>query len=200
MHVPHVVHVHVTVTWDCFINKTNSRCSHLSLSACTLLHCAARYGSAHWKALEHPADGVTQTHSQQLLQEREPFYVQITAVIRLIVINRIQNKSFCLHIISVFTVYIYYVYKYKHMHVYILNKNMYIYIYINIHSTHTYIVKTNVFILDAINHLTSLDQMKGVLKNEYLFLKLQKLLVTWLLLKGYPCLWANIMPSDAWKP
>ncbi len=128
MHVPHVVHVHVTVTWDCFINKTNSRCSHLSLSACTLLHCAARYGSAHWKALEHPADGVTQTHSQQLLQEREPFYVQITAVIRLIVINRIQNKSFCLHIISVFTVYIYYVYKYKHMHVYILNKNIYIYI------------------------------------------------------------------------
>ncbi len=149
MNVPHVVHVHVTVTWDCFINKTNSRCSHLSLSACTLLHCAARYGSAHWKALEHPADGVTQTHSQQLLQEREPFYVQITAVIRLIVINRIQNKSFCLHIISVFTVYIYYVYKYKHMHVYIYIKEKYV--YINIHSTHTYIVQTNVFILDAIN-------------------------------------------------
>ncbi len=33
-------------------------------------------------------------------------------------INRIQNKRFCLHNIWVFTVYIYYVYKYKHMHVF----------------------------------------------------------------------------------
>ncbi len=42
-----------------------------------------------------------------------------SAVKRLITINRIQNKSFCLHNICVCTVYIYYVYKYKHMHVYI---------------------------------------------------------------------------------
>ncbi len=38
---------------------------------------------------------------------------------RLIVINRIQNKSFCEHNICVCAVYIYYVYKYTHMHVHI---------------------------------------------------------------------------------
>ncbi len=31
-----------------------------------------------------------------------------------------------------------------------------IYIYINIHSTHTYIMQTKTFILDAINRLTAL--------------------------------------------
>ncbi len=36
--------------------------------------------------------------------------VTISAVKRLIVINRIQNKSFCLHNICVCSVYIYYVY------------------------------------------------------------------------------------------
>ncbi len=47
-------------------------------------------------------------------------YVIISAVKRLIVINHIQNKSFCLHNIWVYTVYIYlFIYKYKHMHVYI---------------------------------------------------------------------------------
>ncbi len=40
----------------------------------------------------------------------------------LIVINRIQNKSFCLHDICVCAVYIYYVSKYKHMHIF--KKNM----------------------------------------------------------------------------
>ncbi len=43
----------------------------------------------------------------------------ISAVKLLIAINRIQNKSFCLHNIWVWTVYIYYVYKYTHIHVYI---------------------------------------------------------------------------------
>ncbi len=43
----------------------------------------------------------------------------ISAVKQLIAINRIQNKSFCLHNICVCTVYIYYVYKYTHMYVYI---------------------------------------------------------------------------------
>ncbi len=42
-------------------------------------------------------------------------------------INRIQNKSFCLHNICVHTVYINYVYKYKHMHVYIFKKKLFIY-------------------------------------------------------------------------
>ncbi len=49
-------------------------------------------------------------------------YIYISAVKWLIVINRIQNKSFCLHNICVCTVYIYYVYKYTHMHAYIWEK------------------------------------------------------------------------------
>ncbi len=40
----------------------------------------------------------------------------ISAVKRLIAINHIQNKRFCLHNICV---YIMYIYTYKHMHVYI---------------------------------------------------------------------------------
>ncbi len=43
----------------------------------------------------------------------------ISAVKRLITINRIQNKSFCLHNICVYGVYLLYLYKYKHMYVYI---------------------------------------------------------------------------------
>ncbi len=43
----------------------------------------------------------------------------ISAVKRLIVINRIQNKSIWLHNICVCAVYIYYVYINTHMHVYI---------------------------------------------------------------------------------
>ncbi len=39
-----------------------------------------------------------------------------SAVKRLIAINRIQNKSFCLHNICVCSVYIYYVYKNTHTH------------------------------------------------------------------------------------
>ncbi len=37
-------------------------------------------------------------------------YIYISAVKQFIVINRIQNKGFCLHNICVCTVYIYYVY------------------------------------------------------------------------------------------
>ncbi len=59
-----------------------------------------------------------------------------SAIKRLIAIKRIQNKSFFLHTICVYTVfcmylcvctYFVYIYKYKHMHVYIY---IYIYIYI----------------------------------------------------------------------
>ncbi len=46
-------------------------------------------------------------------------YIYISAVKRLIAINRIQNKRFCLHNVCECAVYIYYVYKYTHMHVYI---------------------------------------------------------------------------------
>ncbi len=42
-------------------------------------------------------------------------YVYISAVKRLIMINRIQNKSFCLHNKCVCTVHIYYVYKDTHI-------------------------------------------------------------------------------------
>ncbi len=45
-----------------------------------------------------------------------------------IYINRIQNKSFCLHnlCVHVYIYYIYiYIYKYKHMHVYISEKYVY---------------------------------------------------------------------------
>ncbi len=51
-----------------------------------------------------------------------------------IAINRIQNKSFCLHNICVYTVYIYYVYINTNTCMYIFKKNMFIlyirYIYI----------------------------------------------------------------------
>ncbi len=50
-------------------------------------------------------------------------YIKISAVKQLIAINRIQNKSFCLDNISVYTVYIYYVYiNTNTMHVYIYEK------------------------------------------------------------------------------
>ncbi len=49
-----------------------------------------------------------------------------SAVKWLIVINHIQNKSFCLWNICVCTVYIYYVYTYI---IYLENINMHIYIY-----------------------------------------------------------------------
>ncbi len=47
-----------------------------------------------------------------------------SAVKWLITMNRIQNKSFCLHNISVCTVYIYYVYINTHTCMYIFKKNM----------------------------------------------------------------------------
>ncbi len=44
----------------------------------------------------------------------------ISAVKRLIKINRIQNiQSFCLHNMCVYYVYLLCIYKYTHMHVYI---------------------------------------------------------------------------------
>ncbi len=51
-------------------------------------------------------------------------YILISAVKWLIVINRIQNKSFCLHNIWVCTVYIYYVYINTNTCMYIFKKNM----------------------------------------------------------------------------
>ncbi len=69
--------------------------------------------------------------------------VFISAVKRLIAINRIQIKSFCLHNICVCTVYIYYVYTNTHTcNIYFENIYMdlhvYIYIYI-IHIIYKYI-------------------------------------------------------------
>ncbi len=51
-------------------------------------------------------------------------YILISAVKWLIAINRIQNKSFCLHNIWVCTVYIYYVYINTNTYMYIFKKNM----------------------------------------------------------------------------
>ncbi len=52
------------------------------------------------------------------------FYIYTSAVKRLIAINLIQNKSFCLHNTCVYTVYIYYVYINTHINMYIFKKNM----------------------------------------------------------------------------
>ncbi len=58
---------------------------------------------------------------------RETFII-ISAVKRLIAINRIQNKRFCLHNIYVYFVFLLCIYKYTHMHVYISETNvMFIY-------------------------------------------------------------------------
>ncbi len=48
-------------------------------------------------------------------------YIIFSAVKRLIVINRIQNKSFCLHniCVCVYCVYVLCIYKYTHRHAYI---------------------------------------------------------------------------------
>ncbi len=62
-------------------------------------------------------------------------YLSTSAVKRLIAINRIQNKSFCLHNICVCTVDIYYAYIKTHTYsIYLENIYMYlhVYIYINI--------------------------------------------------------------------
>ncbi len=57
-----------------------------------------------------------------------------SAVKWLIVINRIQNKSFCLHNICVCTVYIYYAYINTHTYsIYFENIYMYLHVYIYIH-------------------------------------------------------------------
>ncbi len=56
--------------------------------------------------------------------------VYISAVKRLTTINRIQNKSFCLHNICVYTVYIYYVYINTHTYrIYLENIYVYTFIY-----------------------------------------------------------------------
>ncbi len=58
-------------------------------------------------------------------------YIYISAVKRLITLNRIQNKSFYLHNISVCTVYIYYVYINTHTYsIYFENIYMYIFIFV----------------------------------------------------------------------
>ncbi len=59
----------------------------------------------------------------------------ISAVKRLIMINCIQNKSFCLHNICMCTVYIYYVYINTHTNTYsIYFDNIYMHIHIYIYS------------------------------------------------------------------
>ncbi len=66
----------------------------------------------------------------------------ISAVKRLIAINRIQNKSFCLHNIGVYCVCIYYVYINTNTCLYLFKKNrlcLYIkYIYIKYINVYTY--------------------------------------------------------------
>ncbi len=60
-------------------------------------------------------------------------YINISAVKRLIAINRIQKKSFCLHYICTCTVYIYYVYVNTHTYsIYLENIYMFIHFYIHI--------------------------------------------------------------------
>ncbi len=51
-------------------------------------------------------------------------YIKISAVKRLIAMNRVQNKSICLHNICVCTVYIYYVFVNRHTCMYIFKKNI----------------------------------------------------------------------------
>ncbi len=51
-------------------------------------------------------------------------HVYISAVKRLIAINHIQNKSFCLHNICLYTVYMYYVYIKTNTCMHIFKKNM----------------------------------------------------------------------------
>ncbi len=59
------------------------------------------------------------------------YCIYISPVKRLIVINHIQNKSFCLHNIYVCTVYIYYVYINTHSYsIYFENIYMHIFIFI----------------------------------------------------------------------
>ncbi len=58
--------------------------------------------------------------------------ILINAVKRLIAINHLQNKSFCLHNIYVCTVYIYYAHINTHTHSIYLKKYLHVYIYIHI--------------------------------------------------------------------
>ncbi len=59
------------------------------------------------------------------------YYIIFSAVKWLFAINRIQNKSFCLHNICVYTVYIYYVYLNAHTYsIYFENISMYMFIFI----------------------------------------------------------------------
>ncbi len=52
-------------------------------------------------------------------------HIYFSVVKRLIAINHIQNKSFCLHNICVCSVYIYYVYINTHTCMYIFQKNVF---------------------------------------------------------------------------
>ncbi len=52
-------------------------------------------------------------------------HAYIRVVKRLIAINRIQNKSLCLHNTCVCTVYIYYVYTHTYMYIQYMNKLMF---------------------------------------------------------------------------
>ncbi len=74
--------------------------------------------------------------------------MSISAVKRLITINHIQNKSFCLHNICVCTVYIYYVYANTHTcNIYFENiyKDLHVYISIVIiYIIYTYIKYINI--------------------------------------------------------
>ncbi len=57
-------------------------------------------------------------HLHRKSSKVKKIYILCTsAVKRLIMINRVQSKSFCLHNICMCFVYIYFLYKYKHMYI-----------------------------------------------------------------------------------
>ncbi len=70
------------------------------------------------------------TKNINILEFKINIYIFNSAVKWFITINHIQNKSYCLHNICRYTLYIYLcIYKYTNMHVYILNKYvMFIYL------------------------------------------------------------------------
>ncbi len=78
-----------------------------------------------------------------------------SAVKRLIAINHIQNKTFCLHNICMCTVFIYYVFINTHKHtVYSLKIFMCIYIYKFIFLYYIYLMyKHNIFFLNIYMHV-----------------------------------------------
>ncbi len=74
-----------------------------------------------------------------------PIYIYISAVKWLIMINRIQNKSFCLHHTCKCTVFIYYVYKYTHiLYIYLTYLHVYTFTYLILLDFTLYVIIFNI--------------------------------------------------------